>query len=118
MTRLQALALLNDPFMVRQAENFAGRSKLASDEPRAAGRGGVPPGVGPAAGARSERAGGYARRHGLAERLPGAVQRERVSVRGLNAIADGRGVDWSNRPADHGDTPPETRGHDPDGARN
>jgi hypothetical protein len=33
LTALQALALLNDPFMVRQAEHFADRVRRASDQP-------------------------------------------------------------------------------------
>jgi hypothetical protein len=33
LTALQALALLNDPFMVRQAEHFAERLKKMSDDP-------------------------------------------------------------------------------------
>jgi hypothetical protein len=33
LTALQALALLNDPFMVRQAEHFAARLKQSSDDP-------------------------------------------------------------------------------------
>jgi hypothetical protein len=33
ITALQALALLNDPFMIRQAECFAGRLRRVSDEP-------------------------------------------------------------------------------------
>src|SRR5262249_51613961 len=33
LTALQALALLNDPFMVRQAEHFAERLKKISDDP-------------------------------------------------------------------------------------
>jgi mono/diheme cytochrome c family protein len=33
LTALQALALLNDPFMVRQAEHFAERVKRGSDDP-------------------------------------------------------------------------------------
>jgi hypothetical protein len=33
LTALQALALLNDPFMVRQAEHFAARLKRTSDDP-------------------------------------------------------------------------------------
>jgi hypothetical protein len=34
LTALQALALLNDPFMVRQAEHFAARLEKASDDPK------------------------------------------------------------------------------------
>ena len=33
LTALQALALLNDPFMVRQAEHFARRIRKVSDDP-------------------------------------------------------------------------------------
>ena len=35
LTAIQALAMLNDPFLVRQAEHLAERLRLASDEPRA-----------------------------------------------------------------------------------
>src|SRR5207248_226564 len=67
LTALQALALLNDPFMVRQAEHFAARLKKATADPGtqiaaayrlALGR---PPGV-------EERAAlaAYAGKHGLA----------------------------------------------------
>jgi len=67
LTALQALALLNDPFMVRQAEYFAGRVRQAGDDPArqveaayrlALGR---PPTLG-----EREKLAGHARRHGLA----------------------------------------------------
>src|SRR5262249_25948565 len=67
LTALQALALLNDPFMVKQAEHFAVRLRRISDDPEqqieAAYR--LAFGRGPNAGEK-EALVGYAQKHGLA----------------------------------------------------
>jgi hypothetical protein len=67
LTALQALALLNDPFMVRQAEHFAARlAGLAPDvEGRLEAAYRLALGRPPLTGERAALA-GYARRHGLA----------------------------------------------------
>ncbi len=67
LTALQALALLNDPFMVRQSELFAGRLARVSSDPVQQADEGFRLVVGrrPTAGERDAWV-GYARKHGLA----------------------------------------------------
>ena len=87
LTALQALALLNNPFMVRQAAHFAERLKAQSPDAGAAGR--ARRTAWRSAGRRrdEERAarGGARARARAGGGVPGAAQRERVRLRRLIA---------------------------------
>ena len=77
LTALQALALLNDPFMLKQAECFAERLREDQRRPGEAGGGGVPAGVRPAAdGGGARRPDGVREETWAGEGVPGAVQCE------------------------------------------
>ena len=84
LTALQALALLNDPFMLKQAECFAERLREGQRRPAEAGGRGVPAGVRPAAdGGGARRPGGVCAETWAGEGVPGAVQCQRVRVHRL-----------------------------------
>ena len=70
LTALQALALLNNPFMVRQAEHFAARLEAGVGRRGPADRAGLPAGARPRADGRRAAAGARLRRRSTAWRTP------------------------------------------------
>ena len=67
LTALQALALLNNPFMVKQAEHFAASPRSRERRPRPADRGGLRLALGrPPRPEERDALAAHAARHGLA----------------------------------------------------
>ena len=96
ITAIQALALLNNPFMVRQAEHLAARVKSLAEQPDeqiawiyrlALGR--------DPDRRETERLAQFAARHGLENAAPGDLEQQRVSVCGLRTIMDRRQFLWN-----------------------
>jgi hypothetical protein len=89
ITALQALALLNDAFVIQQAGHFSARLRMLSDDLRRQVEVGLRPGVRPtAAGGRAGRAGRVRRRTRPGQCLPVAVQYQRVRIRRLTRRAN------------------------------
>ena len=85
ITAIQALALLNNPFMVRQAEHLAARVEALAEQPGGTDRAGS---TGSRWGAipspaEARAPGAFAAQHGLENAAPRDLEQQRVSVCGL-----------------------------------